>query len=45
MALVSMSHRVTWAPPSVTEVAADEELKVDQMLESESSEVTDDMVK
>jgi len=45
MVLVSMSHRVTWAaPPSATEVA-EEGANVDQMLERESSDVTDDMVK
>lgn len=43
MALVSMSHRVIWAPPSVTEVAEEEGAKT-EMLDSESSDVTDDMV-
>jgi hypothetical protein len=44
MALVSMTHLVTWQPPSVTEVA-DEGAKLDSTLERESSDVTDDMVR
>jgi hypothetical protein len=38
-----MSHRVIWQPPSATEVA-DEGAKVEKTLDSESSDVTDDIV-
>lgn len=39
-----MIHRVIWQPPSVTEVADDGARLLDSMLESESSDVTDDIV-
>ena len=44
MARVSIIHRVIWQPPSVTDVADDGARLPESMLDSESSDATDDIV-